>query len=402
VNGSYKIKDFSSNIDAEVKRLKGQVDLFFEKEFKVYQEIGLKDGMKIIECGCGPGFLLLRILERLPQCQVTGLENDPYLFKLLNQNIKMVTSDVKTVERSITETGLDNNSYDIGICRLVFEHLPEPSLALLELFRILKPGGKLVIISNDFENHLITYPAVDELDLMYQAYCRSRIDEGGNPYIGRELPGLMEETNFINISFNAVCAHSKIDGDKAFLEAENVNISKKLVEKGYLQKEILQRLAEKWHTMIKSENHSMTRQLYIVGGKKPESSDKIKKIGQKQSLKNESSSILLENILRNDDDSKKASILMYLKRKVSHAMEITASQLKNEIPLSDLGIDSLAAVEINAGLKKDFQLDLSISDLLDKYSINDIGEKIENHLSNLKTTDPDEGNDHTVWEEGEL
>jgi ubiquinone/menaquinone biosynthesis C-methylase UbiE/acyl carrier protein len=402
VNGSYKIKDFSSNIDSEVKRLKGQVDLFFEKEFKVYQEIGLKDGMKIIECGCGPGFLLLRILERLPQCQMTGLENDPYLFKLLNQNIKTAESDVQTVERSITDTKLDDNSYDIVISRLVLEHLPEPSLALTELFRILKPGGKLIVISNDFKNHLITYPSVDELDLMYQAYCRSRLDEGGNPYIGRELPGLMELTNFTNISFDVVCAHSKIDGDKAFLQAENVNISKKLVENGYLQKEILQRLAEKWHTMIKSENHSIIRQLYIVGGQKSESLEKTKKNGQKQSYKNNSTSILLENILRNDNDSKKASIITYLKRKLSRAMEIAVSKLKNEIPLSDLGIDSLAAVEINAVLKKDFQLDLSISDLLDKYSINDIGEKIETHLSNIKATGSDDRNDHTVWEEGQL
>ena len=402
MNGSYKIKDFSSNIDAEVKRLKGQVDLFFEKEFKVYQEIGLKDGMKIIECGCGPGFLLLRILERLPQCRVTGLENDPYLFKLLNQNIKSVTSNVKTVERSITETGLDNNCYDIVISRLVFEHLPEPGPALTELFRILKPGGKLIVISNDFKNHLITYPSVDELDLMYQAYCRSRLDEGGNPYIGRELPGLMEETNFTNISFNVVCAHSKIDGDKAFFQAENVNISKKLVEKGYLQKEILQRLAEKWHTMIRSENHSMTRQLYIAGGEKSESSDKIKKIEQKQSNRDKSTSVLLENILRNDNDSKEAGIIMYLQRKLSQAMEMDVSKLKNELPLSDLGIDSLAAVEINSVLKKDFQLELSISDLLDRYSINDIGEKIKNHLSSTKTTGSIERNEDTVWEEGEL
>ena len=58
MKGSYKIESFTDNKESEVTRLKYQVDLFYKKEFELYKRIGLKDGMNIIECGSGPGFLI--------------------------------------------------------------------------------------------------------------------------------------------------------------------------------------------------------------------------------------------------------------------------------------------------------------------------------------------------------
>lgn len=36
-----------------------------------------------------------------------------------------------------------DQSYDVVICTQVFEHLPEPALVIAELFRVLKPGGRI-------------------------------------------------------------------------------------------------------------------------------------------------------------------------------------------------------------------------------------------------------------------
>jgi ubiquinone/menaquinone biosynthesis C-methylase UbiE len=45
----------------------------------------------------------------------------------------------------ITSIPVDNNSYDNIICIEVFEHLPQPQLAIREFSRIIKPNGKLII-----------------------------------------------------------------------------------------------------------------------------------------------------------------------------------------------------------------------------------------------------------------
>jgi ubiquinone/menaquinone biosynthesis C-methylase UbiE/acyl carrier protein len=269
MNGSYQLQNFTKNKEIEVTRLKAQVELFFEKEFDLYKRIGLKDGMDIIECGSGPGYLIKNILDRFPGCKATALEIDPFLFSVLTENSQSNGKKLfNPVNGSIYETKLPDNSFDFVLTRLVIEHLEEPLKAFYELNRIIKPGGKLVIVSNDFAYHLMTYPVIPELDEMYDAYCRSRFSEGGNPMIGRQLPVYLENSNFDKINFEIVTAHSKISGDETFLKAENVNISKSLVDAGFLNRNTLANLVEKWFEMLKDPFHVFYRQLMVVSGEK--------------------------------------------------------------------------------------------------------------------------------------
>ena len=45
----------------------------------------------------------------------------------------------------ITSIPIENDYFDAVMCVEVFEHLPNPIEALLELNRVLKPGGKLIL-----------------------------------------------------------------------------------------------------------------------------------------------------------------------------------------------------------------------------------------------------------------
>lgn len=54
---------------------------------------------------------------------------------------------------SVEEIPMDNESIDSILCTQVLEHVPHPTKALSEIFRILKPGGKA----------LITVPQLNEL-----------------------------------------------------------------------------------------------------------------------------------------------------------------------------------------------------------------------------------------------
>ena len=44
---------------------------------------------------------------------------------------------------NLAQIPIRNDSYDFIICTQVFEHLPEPNRAIMELYRVLKPGGQL-------------------------------------------------------------------------------------------------------------------------------------------------------------------------------------------------------------------------------------------------------------------
>ncbi len=267
--GSYRIKTIASNLEAELSRLKAQVELFWDNELKHYIEFGLGNNMAVAELGSGPGFITEKLLEKFQNLKITAVEIDPFLADYSKKYLTQKNLNrFEVLQKSVMETGLMDNSFDFAIMRLVLEHLPDPVGAIREVFRILKPQGKAIFVDNDFEMHIVTYPHVFELRELYDAYCRSRFAEGGNPKIGRELPGLLQKGGFSQVNFEIISAHSEIAGDEKFLKSEGMGIPTKLVDDGYLTSKNLGKIITAWRKMVKSERHSIVRQLYVAVGEK--------------------------------------------------------------------------------------------------------------------------------------
>ncbi len=402
---SYQINSFSTTIDTEIQRLKFQVDLFWEKELRIYKLFGLEDGMKILECGSGPGFVSKKLLNEFPNSNFTALEVDPFLVKVLKSNIDLNKfENFKVVENSIMTTGLPDNYFDFIITRLVLEHLPDPIGAINEIKRILKPGGKTIFIDNDFSIHLRTFPDIEELEALYEAYCKSRISEGGNPNIGRQLPGLLKKCGFINIDLEIVCAHSDIVGDKVFLKSEGVGISSQLVKDGYLPSFILDKIAVKWHDLLKEEDHSFYRQLFIAVGTKVEKNDNsdIKKESvqeKKQKLK-----IDKENLYSCSLEEQLKLLNGFIAEQVADALDIDPDNINVEIPLVDIEFDSISAVDVQDGIKQHLNIDIPVSSFFEGQSVIDISKLLIKKIKNTTSNDfgYKKSNQDDEWETGEI
>lgn len=404
-HGSYKLESFTENRESEAARLKHQVDLFYSKEFELYKRIGLRDGMNIVECGSGPGYLISNILSDLPLCTAAAVEIDPYLVEQLNLgSVKNGKKLFDVIHSSIYDTGLPDNHYDFAISRLLFEHLEEPGQAVAEIGRILKPGGKLVIVSNDFSYHLLTYPAIPELDEMYNAYIKSRFSEGGNPLIGRELPVILRKGNFESVNIEVICVHNDLEGDKPFLKAENVNISKSLVKNGFLKKETLESLIESWYKMLQRPDHVIFRQLFVVSGTRGSGTSAQYDDSHKNVVTTIKSHELNSASLKGMTlEQQKSALALFFTNMIRTIMELPDLDPDGDRKLSGIDIDSIAAAELCGIVKSDFNTAISISDVLQKYSINDIISLIVNNLNqpSVKTVDQvAEAGDN--WSEGEL
>jgi ubiquinone/menaquinone biosynthesis C-methylase UbiE len=267
--GSYHVQNIAGSVEGEIKRLQGQIELFWKNEFKHYLEFGLNDGLSVIELGAGPGFVTEKIAEQLPLCTITALEIDPFLVEYARNYLAQKGRERCTViQGSIMATGQPDDTYDFALIRLVLEHLPDPSGAIREVLRILKPGGKAIFVDNDFEMHIMAYPHIPELRELYDAYCQARYHEGGNPKIGRELPGLLKKEGFSKVAFEVISAHSDLVGDELFLRSEGIGIPSKLVQDGYLTSKTLGKISVGWRDMIRSKDHAIIRQIYLAAGEK--------------------------------------------------------------------------------------------------------------------------------------
>lgn len=265
--GSYHVSSFSANMQAEIRRLDAQVDLFWRTEHELIARYGLEEAMDYLDCGCGPGRLIERLKDSYPGLKCTGLEMDPILVEAANMKLRdRGFADCRIVQGTAEQSALPERSFDFITMRLVLEHVPDPVLALRQLRKLLKPGGRLFIISNDFENHTRTWPPVTELDALYEAYRASRRKDHGDPCIGRRVPRLLASAGFAVIAQEVEVAHNVIAGDDAFFRAEGVGIPAQLVKDGFLEQSVFESMIQSWKEMLADPDHCITRQLCVAVG----------------------------------------------------------------------------------------------------------------------------------------
>jgi ubiquinone/menaquinone biosynthesis C-methylase UbiE/acyl carrier protein len=270
--GSYHVSSFSANTRAEIRRLDAQVDLFWATESELIDRYGLEESMDYLDCGCGPGRMIELLKDRLPALKCTGLEMDSILVEAATQKLNgRGFSDCSVVQGTAEEPNLPDESFDFITMRLVLEHVPDPVIALQSLRRLLRPGGRLFIISNDFENHTRTWPPVPELDPLYEAYRASRRKDHGDPCIGRRVPRLLAVAGFSVVAQEVEVAHNAITGDEAFFRAEGVGIPAQLVSSGFLEQSVFESMIRSWKEMLADPDHCITRQLCVaIGEARPE------------------------------------------------------------------------------------------------------------------------------------
>jgi ubiquinone/menaquinone biosynthesis C-methylase UbiE len=214
--GSYQASTYNLELEAEIQRLKAQVLLSWEKEARTLKWFGLADGMNVLEAGSGPGFFTEQLLKLLPNSSVTALEIDPVLHEKALGYLQDKGGDrVNRIQASIADTGLEDNTFDFAIARLLFVHLPDPVAAAREIFRILKPSGKLVIIDSDADLFWLTNPPWS-VEIVREKFKQVMASRGGNLCVGRNLCRILKEAKFGNVDLEAVVSHSDIIGIQAF------------------------------------------------------------------------------------------------------------------------------------------------------------------------------------------
>eukprot|EP00003_Mantamonas_plastica_P009545 TRINITY_DN1891_c0_g1_i1.p2 TRINITY_DN1891_c0_g1~~TRINITY_DN1891_c0_g1_i1.p2 ORF type:complete len:269 (-),score=105.33 TRINITY_DN1891_c0_g1_i1:535-1341(-) len=137
------------------KFLDAQQKVFWHEDQKTLEDAGLKDGMKVLDMGCGPGHLPARMMQWLPNIKITCVEKDPELATIARMKLKKFVQEgrFQVIEGSALDTDslkqLEKESFDFVVIRLVLQHLPEPEKALNNAWGLLKDGGKICVFEGD-------------------------------------------------------------------------------------------------------------------------------------------------------------------------------------------------------------------------------------------------------------
>ena len=144
----YSLENEQINVPKlETNRWKNLVKKMGRKTIGSYTDeiLELADG-KVLDIGCGSGYLLLSLKEK--GCEVFGLE--------ANQNAVDVCADsgLNVFKGTLEEARYQDRSFDVVILSQVIEHLQSPRKTLKEIYRILKPGGKILVYCPNVKSYL--------------------------------------------------------------------------------------------------------------------------------------------------------------------------------------------------------------------------------------------------------
>ncbi len=103
----------------------------------------LKDGMSILDIGCGTG-RLYQLFKKFQGIDYVGLDQSEGQIAVAKKDFP----DATHVVAEMTELPFEDERFDMIYCIATFHHLPNEELrikALNEMKRVLKPGGHIIM-----------------------------------------------------------------------------------------------------------------------------------------------------------------------------------------------------------------------------------------------------------------
>jgi SAM-dependent methyltransferase len=158
------------------------------------------EGARVLEAGCGVGAQTLELARRSPNAHFTAIDiNAASLARAKAATRNAGLFNVDFIEADVFAAPFAPAAFDAAFVCFVLEHLADLVGALKSLSRILKPGGRLVVIEGDHGSTLI-HPESFLARKAIQAQVDLQAAAGGDANIGRRLYPLLKAAGFADIA----------------------------------------------------------------------------------------------------------------------------------------------------------------------------------------------------------
>jgi len=156
----------------------------------------LRAGMRLIDCGCGPGSITVELAEVVAPGETIGVDLRK---NALTQGCVLArqrgTANVAFAAASIYRLPYADGSFDAAFASAVLQHLAAPLVALKEIRRVLKPGGVIGIVDGS-STITFRYPTNPLLQAWDKLRGLEREYNTGRPSDALQLRVLLREAGF--------------------------------------------------------------------------------------------------------------------------------------------------------------------------------------------------------------
>ena len=163
----------------------------------------MKPGMKILDCGCGPGSITLDFAEIVAPEKVIGIDIEPSHIEKARTLKKMrKVSNIDFREGDINKLPFPDDTFDSAFTHGVIEYFRDPVHAFKEIRRVLKKGGVFGARHCDWGGFLLA--TTDEFTMKgFSLFIRLMEKNGCDPFFGRNQVSYLRKAGFLRIIASA-------------------------------------------------------------------------------------------------------------------------------------------------------------------------------------------------------
>ncbi len=141
----------------------------------------------ILDFGCGNGNILTELSNKINFDNLYGIDKINYLS---DNNLEFLSfTDKDTIPA-------DNDFFDVSTCLMVLHHTNNPEQYIKEIYRVLKPSGRLIVRETDaYNNELLMFNVVMEF-IFYQVLLNLDVNITHNYFNKQKWIKLFEDVGF--------------------------------------------------------------------------------------------------------------------------------------------------------------------------------------------------------------
>src|SRR4249919_2893548 len=179
--------------ESMARNLSHQAEAIWPQEQRLFDRYRLVGDLRILDLGCGTGEITRRLAARYTKASMLGID-------ILDSNLSLARRDSTAFGARIRYEQGDafaltaaDASFDLVVCRHMSQAVPDFPRVLAEITRVLRPGGWLHLLSEDYG--MLHFPASAgfDPDKFWNEHAIAFLSSiGCDGRVGRHSPALLQ------------------------------------------------------------------------------------------------------------------------------------------------------------------------------------------------------------------
>ena len=179
-----------------------------------YELLNLRPGTSVVDVGCGLGTVVRELAARIgPSGVVMGVDVSETMVAEARRRAQRAGAAVRFHAGGAEQLPIEDGGVQAYYAERLFQHLSNPQVALGEALRVLAPGGRVVLVDQDWDSFMLDS---DDLELSRRIH-RVFADSLVNGTVGRQFRRLLLDAGFVAVEVFAETVTCAEAGQYAFL-----------------------------------------------------------------------------------------------------------------------------------------------------------------------------------------